>query len=191
LSIKVSPRKPDSLVARNQRSRVSRNLESNPVEITFTIPHLFAPGVSPRENAEGLRVLLDALIAVNCWYLRSHSARPLYRSGVSYARTDDWECIPALYASGWHGTNQQGSRHPAKHGVFGDCKSLTAAYVAEQYMSGVECKPVFRFSPMPGGEQMFHILVWVLPSAANPKGRWEDPSAKLGMGRDELAWFGL
>jgi len=37
---------------------------------------------------------------------------------------------------------------------------------------------------MPGGDNVFHILV------RTDRG-WEDPSAKLGMGREELALFGL
>jgi hypothetical protein len=156
------------------------------LEIVYNLPHVFRPGVSPRENAEALRALLDALIVINMWYLRHHAAPPLYRSGVVYARTDDWEAIPALYANGFHGTDKPGSNHPTRSGRFGDCKSLTAALVAEYRMAGREAEPQFRFSPMPGGENMFHILV--LDRSRNA---WEDPSAKLGMGRDELAWFGL
>jgi hypothetical protein len=152
------------------------------VDIVYSLPHLFHPGISPRENAEGLRVLLDCLVALNCWYLRHHPARPLYAAGVVYARTDDWETIPALYADGYHGTDKPGSNHPARRGVFGDCKSLTAALIAEYRMRGVNAEPVFRFAPMGNGEQMFHILV------RTPQG-WEDPSARLGMGRDELAYF--
>ncbi len=30
--------------------------------VTYNVPHLFASGSSPRENAEGLRVLLDTLV---------------------------------------------------------------------------------------------------------------------------------
>ena len=163
------------------------------MEITFTLPHLFASGVSPRENAEGLRVLLDTLIALDSWFLRHHSAAPLYRSGVVYARTDDWETIPALYAHGFHGTDKPGSNFPPRLGTFGDCKSLTAALIAEYRMAGIACEPVFRFSPLPGrrGDNMFHILVRVLPCARFPQGTWEDPSVRLGMGRDELAPFNL
>jgi hypothetical protein len=152
------------------------------VEITFNLPHLFAPGIPPRENAEALRVLLDSVIALNMWYLRHHAAPPLYRAGVVYARTDDWEPIPALYRKGYHGTNKPGSTHPAKFGIFGDCKSLTAALVAEKRMRGEEAEPQFRWSAMPGGDHMFHILV------RTSRG-FEDPSAKLGMGQDELRWF--
>lgn len=154
------------------------------MEIVFSLPHLYAPGVSPRENAEGLRVLLDSLIALNAWYLRHYPARPLYRAGVVYGRTDDWETLPALYAHGFHGTDKPGSTFPPKLGTFGDCKSLTAALCAEYRMSGRRCEPTFRFAPMKGGDNMFHILL------RTDQG-WEDPSARLGMGRNELAWFGL
>jgi hypothetical protein len=158
--------------------------------LKFALPHLFAPGVPPRENAEGLRVALDSLIAWNCHYLRHHAARPLYGAGVVYARTDDWETIPALYASGSHGTDAPDSNHPARFGVFGDCKSLTAALVAERRMQGRFAEPQFRFAPMGDGHHMFHILVW--NGGPREQGSsYEDPSFKLGMGRDELAHFGL
>ena len=121
------------------------------MDVVFALPHLFAPGVSPRENAEGLRALLDTLIACNACFLRHHPARPLYRSGVVYGRTDDWETIPALYARGYHGTDKPGSNHPQAYGVFGDCKSLTAARVAELRMQGRTAEPQFRYAAQPGG----------------------------------------
>ena len=154
------------------------------MEVVFNIPHLFHPGVPPSENAEGLRVLLDTLIALDMYFLRNHAARPLYASGVVYARTDDWETIPALYADSYHGTDKPMSNHPVRYGKFGDCKSLTAAFVAENRLRGNPCFPEFRFSAMGGGENLFHILV------RTPRG-FEDPSARLGMGKDELRWFGL
>jgi hypothetical protein len=156
------------------------------VEITYSLPHLYAPGTSPRENAEGLRALLDALIVVDGYYLRHHAARPLYGAGVHYARTDLWETIPALYANGYHGTDRPDSNFAARFGRFGDCKSLTAARVAELRESGLAAEPVFRFATRPGGTNLFHILVrW----HDGRREQWEDPSAKLGMGRDELKWF--
>jgi hypothetical protein len=151
------------------------------VDITFALPHLFAPGVSPRENAEGLRVLLDTLIRLNVWFLRHHSCRPLYASGVVYARTDVWEPIPALYSQGYHGTDQMGSRFPAMWGVFGDCKSLSAALIAQYRNEGKEASPEFRYTDNSHG-RIFHILV------RTAKG-FEDPSVKLGMNRHESAYF--
>jgi hypothetical protein len=156
------------------------------VEITFSLPHLYSPGASPRENAEGLRVLLDALIAMDQWYLRHHAARPLYAASVRYARTDLWETIPALYAASYHGTDRPDSNFAARYGRFGDCKSLTAARVAELRENGFAAEPVFRFAQRPGGSNLFHILVrW----HNGRREQWEDPSAKLGMGQDELKWF--
>ena len=145
-------------------------------------PHLFSPGASPRENAEGLRVLLDGLVALNRWHLRHHPARPLYSAGVTYARTDNWEAIPALYMASWHGTDAPDSNFPRKWGVFGDCKSLTAALVAERLEQGQWAEPTFRFAESPDGHHLFHILV------RTPYG-FEDPSAKLGMNRHELSYF--
>jgi len=130
--------------------------------------------------------MLDALIVVDQNYLRHHAARPLYAAGLHYARTDLWEPIPALYAASYHGTDRQDSNFPARFGRFGDCKSLTAALVAEIRENGLAAEPVFRFSTRPGGSNLFHILVrW----HDGRRERWEDPSAKLGMGQDELRWF--
>jgi hypothetical protein len=89
---------------------------------------------------------------------------PLYGSGVVYARTVWWESIPALYKRG-----------------FGDCKSLTCALVAQLMMQGIEAKPVFRFNPSPTSTD-YHILV-------QTRNGWEDPSKRLGMGKDENLWF--
>jgi hypothetical protein len=156
------------------------------VEITFTLPHLYAPGASPRENAEGLKVLLDALVAMDRYVIRNHAPRPLYEAGVVYARTDLWETIPALYAASYHGTDRPDSNFRRHFGKFGDCKSLTAARVAELQERGFPAIPVFRFAVRPGGSNLFHILVrW----HDGMRERWEDPSAKLGMGKDELRWF--
>jgi hypothetical protein len=109
---------------------------------------------------------------------------------VAYARTDDWETIPALYMQGAHGTDEPDSNFPRRYGIFGDCKSLTAALIAERRMQGQFAEPQFRFAPMGDGHHMFHILVW---NGGDPTQgtSYEDPSFKLGMGRDELAYFGL
>lgn len=156
------------------------------MEITFDLPHLYAPGTSPRENAEGLKVLLDALTALDQWFIRHHAPRPLYASGVVYGRTDLWETIPALYAASYHGTDRDDSTFRPRFGRFGDCKSFTAARVAELRERGLAAEPVFRFATRPGGSNLFHILVRWRDSQGE---YWEDPSARLGMGRDELSYF--
>lgn len=127
--------------------------------------HVFFPGANPVENAQALRILLDCLINLNRAFLRKHAAPALYRSGVRYGRTRLWEPIPALYSR-----------------QYGDCKSLTAALIAERREQGEEADPVFRFNPKPNGTNDFHILVHT------PKG-FEDPSKVLGMGSNENAHF--
>ena len=149
--------------------------------IAYSVPHLFAPGTSARENAEGLRVLLDTLVNLNGWFLRRYPVRPLYASGVTYARTDLWEPIPALYASGYHGTDNPTSNFPKRRGQFGDCKSLSAALIAQYLMQGKAAEPVFRFDPRTGSS-LYHILV-------RTNDGFEDPSVVLGMPADEAARF--
>lgn len=106
-----------------------------------------------------VKALLEALIAINVDYLRKNPQTPrLYQSGVRYDRTFWWEPIPAMYARS-----------------FGDCKSLTAARVAELRLAGIPAQPTFRFFTHPDGSRDFHILVML------PGGQWEDPSKQLGM----------
>ena len=123
-------------------------------------------------NSRILRRMLDCLIACNCVYLKSHPQTPtLYRSGVIYDRTKVWESIPALYS-----VKPDGRK-------FGDCKSLTAAMVAELRMQGVAASPTFRWvrRERDGGLD-YHILV------QTDQG-FHDPSKVLGMGQDENIWF--
>lgn len=132
------------------------------MDITFNIPHAFYPGSSHDENADALRILLDGLIRLNLAYLRHHSVPALYRSGVVYGRTEIWDTLPALYAR-----------------RFGDCKSLSAALIAEYRMAGrKDVFPCFRFIERPGGGLDYHILVQV-------GNAFEDPSRILGMGSNE------
>lgn len=135
------------------------------MQIAYSLPHVFNPHASQAENARVLRILLDALILINLAYLDSHAAKELYHSGVVYGRTALWEPIPALYQRG-----------------YGDCKSLSAALIAEYRRKGIDCSPVFRWTksrnPYRPGETDYHILV------QTAKG-FEDPSKVLGMGRDE------
>lgn len=131
----------------------------------FEMPNAFVPGSDPTTNADALKALLECLIEINAAYIRSHPAPALYQSGVRYGRTIEWEPIPALYARG-----------------YGDCKSLTAAMVAQYRDQGIKARPVFRFRKRPDGRTDYHILV-------QTENGFEDPSKVLGMGQDENAWF--
>lgn len=143
----------------------------------INLPHVFAPGASEEENAHALRFLLEHLIAQNQVYLSRHHDWPgLYRSSVVYGRTRVWDSIPALMQRG-----------------YGDCKTLSAALIAEYRNAGIPAKPVFRFVDngktgvlydlgVQAGRNDFHILV------ETPNGR-EDPSKAKGMGKDENAYF--
>lgn len=131
----------------------------------FNLPHVFNRASSRDENAAALKALLDCLIAINTAYLLDNNAAPLYASGVRYGRTTIWETIPALYTRG-----------------FGDCKSLTAALVAERRKDGIAANPVFRWIPNERGGINYHILV-------QTQNGFEDPSRALGMGQNENAYF--
>lgn len=133
------------------------------MQITFSLPHVFHPGSDQDENADALRDLLDCLIRLNLGYLRCNAVRGLYQSGVVYKRTEVWDTIPELYKKG-----------------FGDCKSLSAALIAQYRISGVDCAPVFRWIKRADGSGAtdYHILVQTAKS-------FEDPSKVLGMGRNE------
>ncbi len=135
------------------------------MQITFNLPHVFSSASTTDDDADALRSLLDCLVRLNLGYLRRHPAKALYRSGVFYGRTILWEPIPALHARG-----------------FGDCKSLSAALIAEYMMQGIECSPCFRWVRRPDGQKDFHILV------QTAKG-FEDPSKECGMDQNELNYF--
>ena len=135
------------------------------MQITFSLPHVFNEKSNSVDNAYALRVLLDCLIDLNQAFLLNHPAPSLYRSGVVYGRTTVWDSIPALYKRG-----------------YGDCKSLTAALIAQYRRAGVECEPVFRWVKNAAGGSDFHILVQTASG-------FEDPSKVLGMGKNENARF--
>ena len=140
------------------------------MQITFNLPHVFNSVSTPEANAPGLQALLECLVNINMAFLRANPATPdLYQSGVRYGRTLLWEPIPALYSA-----------------RFGDCKSLTAARVAELRVRGTPAKPVFRFRTRPNGARDFHILVQIETQRG---AKWEDPSKILGMGADENVHF--
>lgn len=152
------------------------------MEFTYALPHVFRGG-SLLENTEVLKASLDYLITLNRYFLRHHAAKPLYSSGVVYGRTEDFEPIPALYLEGYHGTDKPECRVAKRFGRFGDCKSLSGALIAEYRNQGRICLPEFRFMKNEtNGGLDYHILV------VTADGR-EDPSKRLGMGKDENAYF--
>lgn len=132
------------------------------------------------------------MVAINLAYLRHHTAPGLYQSGVVYGRTTIWEPTPALYLPNKH--RMPGSIYYQPFGSSkgekrGDCKSLSAALVAEMLLKEIPVRPVFRFAIRPNTDGIldFHILLAVPPSiSANG---WKDPSRDLGMGADEVARF--
>jgi hypothetical protein len=138
------------------------------MEITFNLPFVFSPFSTKADNARSLRSLLEMLVQQNLIFLQGHPKTPaLYRAGVVYGRTQIWDSIPALYRRG-----------------YGDCKSLTAALVAEYRFHKIAAVPVFRWQSRPNGDgnRDFHILV------QTDRG-FEDPSRRLGMGADEVARY--
>lgn len=143
--------------------------------IPYSMPHVFYRGSNKLLNARTLRLSMEYLTGCNRVFLEEISRlgavplkyRSLYQSGIVYDRTVEWEPIPALSLRG-----------------YGDCKSLTAAWVAQaRFFKRVACRPVFRFVDNADGSTDYHILV----ELAN--GTFEDPSKVLGMGADEVAKF--
>jgi len=137
----------------------------------FDMPALFCIGSTPVQDGAALNTLLEGLIALNAAYLERHSVSPLYVTDVTYGRTDIWDTIPALYGP---------KPPPIGPRPYGDCKSLSAALVAEYRKQGVACMPVFRWIRTPLGIKDYHILV------LTDKG-FEDPSKIKGMGLNEVA----
>ncbi len=142
--------------------------------VVWDIPFAFFDGASEEVNAWCLKSLLDCLIACNTIYLARMKAAGtrvpgLYETPVYYRRTVVWDAIPAMYSMG-----------------FGDCKSLTAALVAQYRSNGIQCSPVFRFLPpkTPDEVMLFHILV-----NAGATG-FEDPSKVKGMGAEYQPFVG-
>jgi len=145
-------------------------------KFAFSLPSFFNTLSSQTDDDKALRILLDALTEINTVYLEFHpntpslyprGAQPVYTGGpVFYARTQIWDPIPALYRRG-----------------YGDCKSLSAALIADYRRKHIEAYPVFRWvrttDPNRKGETNYHILV------QTAKG-FEDPSKVLGMGRNAL-----
>lgn len=133
--------------------------------IPFSTPNVFHPDASRAENAESLAAYLECLIEQNRVARRYRSLPLLYASGVVYGRTLEWENIPAVMRRG-----------------YGDCKSLAAWLVSDyRHVKKQPARAVFRWFNRPDGSgaRDFHIVIAT-------KTGFEDPSRKLGMGRDAL-----
>jgi hypothetical protein len=138
--------------------------------IPFNLSHVFYPGADMVMNIQTCREMMEFLIRANLIYLTrarnlGHSIPSLYASGVTYRRVEEWEPIPALYARKW-----------------GDCKNLAAALIAERRFKGVRSQPAFRWVENADHSIDYHILEQTGTT-------FEDPSLKLGMGKDEVAKF--
>lgn len=138
------------------------------MNIHMGLSHLFTPEAPTLSNARVLKALLDALIIADEEYLRTHKAPRLYASRIVYGRTNEWESIPDMLKRG-----------------YGDCKSLSAWYIAEKRVKdGETAEPQFRWKRRAGsGIPDFHILVLT-------KKGFEDPSKVLGMNLNENAYMG-
>jgi hypothetical protein len=131
------------------------------MRICLDLGGVFFPNAPDEDNALALQALLECLITIDRVYLRRNPRTPkLYQTNVRYGRTQVWDSIPDLLTRG-----------------YGDCKSLTAMFVAEQREAGRSARPVFRFAMNPTtARKDFHILV-------QTGNTYEDPSRKLGMER--------
>lgn len=124
---------------------------------------------------ENLRDFLQTLTRINWRYLRDNPETPLlYHSGVRYQDepygVEQWKDIPTLYRD-----------------RFGDCEDLACARAAELQRAGIAAEATFKHKPIvirnprTGGREnvtLFHILV------RHPTGELEDPSRRLGMGKN-------
>ncbi len=140
--------------------------------VTWNVPDVFYPNSSSTDNAEALQALLACLVACNLFFINRMKAsdrtvQKLMNTPVVYGRTEIWDAIPALYELG-----------------HGDCKSLTAAIIAEYTFDGIACNTTHRWAERDDGskELDYHILVQTLYG-------FEDPSKAKGMGADEVARF--
>ena len=108
-----------------------------------------------------LSAALEGLTAVNYLLLRNGKTPPLYRAGVRYKREqpgkEQWQTAREVYRAG-----------------FGDCEDLAAWRAAELRLKGEAARAVV----VRVGPRQFHAIV----KRAN--GQYEDPSRKLGMGKN-------
>ena len=119
-------------------------------------------------NRKILEILLRALTEIDCLILKAdRSIPPLYRSGVVYKREaigqEDWCDLSEVLNLG-----------------FGDCEDLACWRAAELIVRhGIAARPIVRGPKrLRNGVMMYHIQVQL------PDGSIEDPSKKLGMGRE-------
>lgn len=134
-------------------------------QITFSLPGLFDLESDPRLNALALEALMRCLCTMDALFLRDHpDTKPLYLSGVRYDRTFVWDTIPAFY-----------------NRTYADCKTVSAARVAELRKQGYEAHPVFRWKPGDDKKLHFHILVWTDAPVPTNRNGFEDPSKVIGM----------
>ena len=142
------------------------------MEITFNLSHCFEGVSDSKTEAAVINSLLRCLVNINLAYIRGHAVPPLYRAGVVYGRTREWEPIPTVMERG-----------------YADCKSLSAWLCAEYLARGISARCVHRWvardvqnveldSKMREfSVRDFHVLV-------QTERGYEDPSAKLGMNKD-------
>lgn len=125
---------------------------------------LFADPSDLQRSERALRHLLRAFVAINLDYLRTHPNTPLlYQAGVRYERemgTEEWRGIPIVL------------KHKA-----GDCEDLASWRVAELIYHGMPAQ-IFLKKKKKGNFYLFHVMV------QHADGRIEDPSRRLGMGRE-------
>lgn len=115
-------------------------------------------------RVDALVHLLEALVLVNCSWLRGHPRTPtLYTSGVRYMEEppgrDDWQDIPETLARG-----------------DGDCEDLACWRLAELRVRTFEdARPFVRCTVSTPKHVVYHVQV------RRSDGRIEDPSRVLGM----------
>jgi len=110
-----------------------------------------------------IKPVLDALVAVNRLFIRSHHVPALYESGVRYqqeppdGRPEEFAAIPLILSRGW-----------------ADCDDLAPWRVAELQEAGE--RATIRITWRRNGERrLYHVVV------RRGDGRIEDPSRLLGM----------
>lgn len=104
---------------------------------------------------------LEGLARVNTDLYRDKRLPSIYAGGVKYQReqSEEWRNVEEVLGSGW-----------------GDCEDLAAARVGELRASGDQAHVIVRRT----GPKMTHALV------QRGNGTIEDPSRRLGMGRDAI-----
>ena len=122
-----------------------------------------AARIAVQSNKPALDAALEGLVRLNLQMFRaaSQAGRP----------------VPSVYKAGIHWQRDQGETWDTADIVrrrgYGDCEDLAAWRAAELRMQGIPAAAVVRQSNSPG--VAWHAVV------ALPGGKFEDPSAKLGM----------